>query len=198
MSRRIIPTILGRGRDFQVLSYLPLFGLSSTWELSRHLWLCHLACWLRIMVQSEVDLSVILDTFDSNLFMLCPWAMSFFQTLCPAPFPPVTVSPTDIFCKRKNVSSPASTQGLHGGFGSVSLYCLCLQRSLVCPCHSWPGSLSRLSPDKVVLVLKNPPSSAGDIRDVDSIPGFGRSPGGGHGNPLQYSHGQRSLVGYSS
>ena len=35
------------------------------------------------------------------------------------------------------------------------------------------------------------------------IPGLGRSPGGGHGNPLQYSclespHGQRSLVGYSS
>ena len=39
--------------------------------------------------------------------------------------------------------------------------------------------------------------------DLGSIPGFERSPGGGHGNPLQYSclenpHGQRSLVGYSS
>ena len=38
--------------------------------------------------------------------------------------------------------------------------------------------------------------------DQDSIPGSGRSPGGGHGNPLQYSwlenpHGQRSLAGYS-
>ena len=37
---------------------------------------------------------------------------------------------------------------------------------------------------------------------MGSIPGWGRSPGGGHGNPLQYSrlenpHGQRSLVGYS-
>ena len=31
------------------------------------------------------------------------------------------------------------------------------------------------------------PTNAGDIRDVDSIPGSGRSPGGGHGNPLQYS-----------
>ena len=29
--------------------------------------------------------------------------------------------------------------------------------------------------------------SAGDIRDVGLIPGSGRSPGGGHGNPLQYS-----------
>ena len=39
-------------------------------------------------------------------------------------------------------------------------------------------------------------------RDLGSIPRLGRSPGGGHGNPLQYSflenpHGQRSLVGYS-
>ena len=29
--------------------------------------------------------------------------------------------------------------------------------------------------------------NAGDIRDMGSIPGLGRSPGGGHGNPLQYS-----------
>ena len=36
-------------------------------------------------------------------------------------------------------------------------------------------------------VVKNPPLDAGDIRDVGLIPGWGRSPGGGHGNPLQYS-----------
>ena len=36
-------------------------------------------------------------------------------------------------------------------------------------------------------MVKNPPANAGDIRDADSIPGLGRSPGGGHGNPLQYS-----------
>ena len=35
--------------------------------------------------------------------------------------------------------------------------------------------------------VKNPPANAGDIRDADSIPGLGRTPGGGHGNPLQYS-----------
>ena len=35
----------------------------------------------------------------------------------------------------------------------------------------------------VALVVKNPPANAGDIRDADSIPGWGRSPGGGHGNP---------------
>ena len=44
--------------------------------------------------------------------------------------------------------------------------------------------------------------SACDAGDLGSIPGLGRSPGGGHGNPLQSSclenpHGQRSLVGYS-
>ena len=36
-------------------------------------------------------------------------------------------------------------------------------------------------------MVKNPLASAGDIRDTGSIPGSGRSPGGGHGNPLQYS-----------
>ena len=40
---------------------------------------------------------------------------------------------------------------------------------------------------KVALVVKNTPANAGDLRDLDSIPGLGRSPGGGHGNPLQYS-----------
>ena len=40
---------------------------------------------------------------------------------------------------------------------------------------------------QVVLVVKNLPANAGDIRDMDSTPGLGRSPGGGHGNPLQCS-----------
>ena len=37
----------------------------------------------------------------------------------------------------------------------------------------------------MVLVAKNLPPSAGDVRDESLIPGWGRSPGGGHGNPLQ-------------
>ena len=54
----------------------------------------------------------------------------------------------------------------------------------------------------VALVVKNPPVNAGDIRETGLILGSGRSPGGGHDNPLQYSclenpHGQRSLEGYS-
>ena len=39
----------------------------------------------------------------------------------------------------------------------------------------------------MVLVVKNPPANAGDKRDAGSIPRLGRSSGGGHGNPLQYS-----------
>ena len=50
-------------------------------------------------------------------------------------------------------------------------------------------------------MVKNLPANAGDIRDVGSIPRSGRSPGGGHGNSLQYcclenTYGQRSLMGY--
>ena len=37
----------------------------------------------------------------------------------------------------------------------------------------------------MVLVIKNPPVDAGDVRDAGSVPGLGRSAGGGHGNPLQ-------------
>ena len=38
------------------------------------------------------------------------------------------------------------------------------------------------------VVVKNPPANAGGVRDVNSIPGLERSPGGGNGNPLQYSY----------
>ena len=49
-------------------------------------------------------------------------------------------------------------------------------------------------------MVKNLPANA---EDTGSVPGSGRSPGEGNGNPLQYSclgesHGQRSLAGYSS
>ena len=44
--------------------------------------------------------------------------------------------------------------------------------------------------------VKNSPADAGGVRDADSVPGSGRSPGGGHGNPLQFmpgeSHGQKA------
>ena len=51
-------------------------------------------------------------------------------------------------------------------------------------------------------MVKNSPANAEDIKDSGSIPGSGRSPGGGHGNPLQYSGMENPtdrgvLVGYS-
>ena len=64
------------------------------------------------------------------------------------------------------------------------------------------GYLFVFGASQVVLLVKNPPANAGNVRDSGSIPGLGRLPGGGHGNPLQYSclenpHGQRSLASYS-
>ena len=67
---------------------------------------------------------------------------------------------------------------------------------------SWGGAVISkcpYSPAKMVLVVKNLPANAGDMR-LCLIPGLGRFPGGGHGNPLQYfclenqSHGQRSMM----
>ena len=62
------------------------------------------------------------------------------------------------------------------------------------PSSSWAS--------RVALVVKSLPADAGDARNLGSIPGLGRSPGEGTGNPFQYSclenpHGQRSLAGYS-
>ena len=45
----------------------------------------------------------------------------------------------------------------------------------------------------MVLVVKNPPVNAGDRREVGLIPGLGRSPGGGHCNPLHYSWLEKSM-----
>ena len=42
-------------------------------------------------------------------------------------------------------------------------------------------------------VIKNPPTNEGDAGDMVSIPGLGRSPGGGNGNPVQYSHLENSM-----
>ena len=39
----------------------------------------------------------------------------------------------------------------------------------------------------MALVVKNLPANTGDVRDMGLIPGLGRSPGGGNGNPFQYS-----------
>ena len=48
---------------------------------------------------------------------------------------------------------------------------------------------------QAVLVVKNLPANVGDVRDAGLIPGLGRSAGGGHGNPLQYSCLENSMDG---
>ena len=63
-------------------------------------------------------------------------------------------------------------------------------------------SSSHLLGASQVTQVKNPLANAEDLRDLGSIPGLGKSPGEGNGNPLQYflpgkSHGQRNLAGYS-
>ena len=60
------------------------------------------------------------------------------------------------------------------------------------------GCIESLRASLVAQMVK----SACNVGDLGSVPGFGRFPGGWHGNPLQYSclenpHGQRSLAGYS-
>ena len=52
-----------------------------------------------------------------------------------------------------------------------------------CQCLEGDGLVHR---NPVALVAKNPPANAGDLRDGGPVPVSGRSPGGGHGNPLQY------------
>ena len=62
--------------------------------------------------------------------------------------------------------------------------------------------MTSLWASQVALGVKNLPANTGDIREARSIPGWVRSSGVGHGNPLQYlclenPHGKRSLAGYS-
>ena len=53
--------------------------------------------------------------------------------------------------------------------------------------YSFCSGLLIYGASQVALVIKHPPVNAGDIRDMGLIPGLRRSPGGEHGNPLQYS-----------
>ena len=59
-----------------------------------------------------------------------------------------------------------------GNVHAIRLICIAVQQKLA---------------SQGALVVKNRPANAGDIRGVGLIPGLGKSPGGGYGNPLQYS-----------
>ena len=53
--------------------------------------------------------------------------------------------------------------------------------------RKWDSPLLSSGGASQVALVKNPPANTGDIKDESLIPGSGRSPGGGHGNPLQCS-----------
>ena len=74
----------------------------------------------------------------------------------------------------------SKTAGTESGGSQLSFFLLnaILTNSVI--------SLNRFSASHVALVVKNLPTSAGDVRDMGSAPGLGRSPGEGNGNPLQY------------
>ena len=94
---------------------------------------------------------------------------------------------------------PGSGRSLGGGHGNQCQYS-CLENpmdrgawwAIVHRFGENQTRLKRLSSSnsrasQVVLVVKNLPANAGDVRDMGLILDYGRSPGGGHGNPLQYS-----------
>ena len=62
-----------------------------------------------------------------------------------------------------------------------------LQKQQICDTSKTPLLACICFPLKVALVIKNPTTNAEDIRNTGLIPGSGKAPGGGHGNPLQYS-----------
>ena len=83
---------------------------------------------------------------------------------------------------------------IFGLFSFVGLAMQCSLQDLSLLARDWTHTLHSESTENqplgashVVLVVKNPPAKAGDITDVGSVPELGRSPGRGHGNPLQYS-----------
>ena len=88
----------------------------------------------------------------------------------------------------------------------IPVLCIIIKAKMAFFPHCFPVKSESVS-CSVVAILSFPhgsdsKKSAGNAGDLGSIPGLGRSLGGGHGNTLQYSclenpHGQKSLVGYS-
>ena len=95
--------------------------------------------------------------------------------------------------RRKWQPTPVFLPGESQGWGSLVGCCLqgrtesdTTEATYQQQQQAWKGF-------QVVLVVKNLLANAGDIRDAGSIPGWGRSPGGGHGIPLQYSCGENPM-----
>ena len=103
----------------------------------------------------------------------------------------VCKSPSDRICwkKWKNNSSSRAEMGQLGATGQIWFTACFIKKMFLWSSHThvvW-GCFCIIATDLRALVVRNLPASAGDIRGTSSIPASGRSPGGGHGNPLQYS-----------
>ena len=72
-----------------------------------------------------------------------------------------------------------------GGMSGQAVPGLLMGQEVFCPQAMGFGDPQGAS--QAVLVVEHLPASVGDARDSGSSPGLGRSPGGGYGNPLQYS-----------
>ena len=110
---------------------------------------------------------------------------SWFKARTPASHAPADqpVAPP-VLCEQKGHPTSASrTCGSSEPEPGTPAASATADSSLFVACHPGFGAL----PEYLLLVVKNPPANAGDIRDVGSIPGLGRSLGGEPGNPLQYS-----------
>ena len=64
---------------------------------------------------------------------------------------------------------------------------MCVFYNYLCEKYYKPIIVQYYSASQVALVVKNSPANAGNIRDMGLTPKLGSSPGGGHGDPLQYS-----------
>ena len=109
-------------------------------------------------------------------------------------FSSVALSTITLFCSHQHQPAP----DLFLSSQTVTLYPLNTNSPLSLLPSPWQPLSTFLSlnltplvtsygASQVALVVKNLPANAGDIRDVGLIPGSGTSPGGRHGNPLQYS-----------
>ena len=82
-----------------------------------------------------------------------------------------------VFIQKVDMSTKCITQSL------ASSECSKIQAA----CQGFCSGISGCGTSQVALVVKNSPANAGNVRDTSSIPGWGRSPGGGHGDSLQCS-----------
>ena len=71
-------------------------------------------------------------------------------------------------------------------FSTLSVLSFLIFKTLMIKIASFGPTKGDCGAYQLALVVKNPPANAGDIRGMGSIPGSGRSPRGGHGNPIQY------------